>query len=68
MKERMSPIAQAAERCGVHPQTMKQWIRKLGYNLPPRQGKGRYTILVPDWMIEKVIAERSPRIPRVRGG
>jgi predicted site-specific integrase-resolvase len=65
MKERMTPLREAAERCGVSRRTLKTWIRQEGYNLPERQGKGRYTILVPDSLIEKVIDKRSPRIARV---
>jgi hypothetical protein len=67
MKERSSPLAEAAERCGVSRRTLKDWIRKAGYNLPPRQSKGRYTILIPDWMVQKLIDDRSPRIARVSG-
>jgi len=61
------PIAQAAAQCGVCTRTMKCWIRELGYNLPPRLGKGRYVILVPEWMVEKLIKQHSPRIPRISG-
>jgi predicted site-specific integrase-resolvase len=67
MKERSIPIKEAAERCGVSRRTLKSWIRQMGYNLPPRQGKGRYTILVYEWMVEKLQAERSPRIARISG-
>ena len=65
MTERMIPMREAAERCGVHPRTVKRWIRQLGYNLP-RLGKGRYTLLVRESMVEKLIEQHSPRIPRER--
>ena len=67
MNERTTPLAEAAERCGVSRRTLKVWIREAGFNLPPRKSKGRYTILVYDWMIEKLQAERSPQIARVSG-
>jgi hypothetical protein len=58
------PIKEAAARCCVHPATLKRWIRGLGYNMP-RLGRGRYTLLVPEWMVQKMIAQRSPRIASV---
>lgn len=67
MKERCSPLGEVAQRCGVSRRTIKVWIREMGYNLPPRQSKGRYTILIADWMVERLIEKRSPQIAKVRG-
>ena len=63
----MTPLAEAAQRLGVSRRTLKVWIMKEGYSLPPRQGKGRYTILVHEWMIDRLIDQRSPRVTRVSG-
>ena len=60
------PLKQAAERCGVCTKTMKRWIRKLGYNLPSL-GKGPHVILIPEWMVEKLSEQHSPRILRISG-
>lgn len=64
MKARTSPVKEVAERHGVSTQTIKNWIRKAGYNLP-RLGKGRYTLLIPEWMEERIVEKRVPRIPRI---
>jgi uncharacterized protein YjcR len=66
MKARMSPLTDVADRLGVSRRTIKTWIRQEGCNLE-RQGKGRYTILVPDWMEQRITEKRTPRIPRRAG-
>ena len=65
IKARTSPLLEVAERLGVSTRTIKKWIREAGYNLPERQGKGRYTILVPDWMERNIVEKRLPRVPRI---
>ena len=67
MKERMTPLKDVADRLGVSRRTIKTWIRREGYNMPARQGKGRYTILIPDWMEQRIVEKRTPRIPRISG-
>ena len=57
------PLKDAAARCGVGRKTMKRWIRKLGYTMP-RLGRGRYVLLVPEWMVERLVEKHSPQIPR----
>jgi transposase len=63
VKARMSPLKDVADRLGVSKRTVKSWIRELGYNLPCL-GKGRYTVLIPDWMDQRIAEKRTPRIPR----
>lgn len=61
---RTSPLSVVAARHGVSRKTLKRWIAEAGYNLPPRQGKGRYTILIPEYMEERIVEKRVVRIPR----
>lgn len=55
---RSSPLPVVAARHGVSRETIKRWIRELGYNLPPRRTNGRYVILVPDWMEQQMMEQR----------
>ena len=64
-KARTSPLPKVAERLGVSRQTLKKWIVEAGFALPKRQGKGRHTILIYDWMEERLLETRVPRIPRI---
>jgi transposase len=64
MKARMSPLPDVADRLGVSRRTVKSWIRQEGYNLPGSETKGRHTILVPEWLEQRIVEKRTPRIPR----
>ena len=57
-------LAKAAEHAGVTPKTLKRWLRYAGYKLPPRPAGGRYTTLIPEKMLERVIEEHMPRLAR----
>lgn len=62
--EKHLPLPKAAAMAGVGCATLKRWLREAGYNMPPRQSAGRYTILVPERMWQRVVEMRSPRLAR----
>jgi len=57
---------EAAEICRCHPRTLKRWIKAKGYNFR-RVSMGRYKELIPAWMVERFVAERSPQPSRHLG-
>lgn len=62
--DKLIPLPKAAASAGVSPKTLKGWLRKAGYNMPEPQGAGRYTILIPEKMLERVVEMHTPRLVR----
>lgn len=53
-----------AKQWGVSTQTVKIWLREEGFNRPKPLGKGRYTILVPLFLIERIAEKHSVRMAK----
>jgi len=54
----------AAKKAGVSARTLKFWLRQAGYNMPRRESYGRYTILVSEKVLERLIEEHTPQVAR----
>ncbi len=53
-----------AKQWQVKPERVKVWIRQEGFNLPRRMGRGRYTILIPIFLVERIAAKHSVRMAK----